>query len=396
MKILVGCDLGYQVTGPAPLILNIQPAETPRQRVLRETLTITPEGARTERWTVPGTGNRYLRIRAEAGMELLIHHEAEVELLPHVVDPGEVGQTAPADLPPEVLPHLWPSRFCESDRLERLALREFCDAPAGHARVTAVCNWVHDRIAYLRGASAPTTTATDTLLSGAGVCRDFAHLAVAAGLFAFARIAAEVTEGDTLAFDRDILLALRNPADLSDPIGPRWLEEAARDVTALGSHVILGYVTLAVVGFLLLSGRRASALFTALAIGGGMLVSSVLKIGFARPRPDLVPHAVEVYTASFPSGHAMLSAVAYLTLGALLMRVAPLGRTKFYVLAVAILTTLMVGISRVYLGVHWPTDVLAGWCGGAGWALLCWIVLNALQRRGAVEPKGTPEEPGTD
>ncbi|WP_342666333.1 phosphatase PAP2 family protein [Muricoccus aerilatus] len=220
-----------------------------------------------------------------------------------------------------------------------------------------------------------------------------AVLAVAAGLFGFAKLAAEVTEGDTLAFDRHILLTLRNPADLSDPVGPRWLEEAARDVTALGSHVILTYVTLAVVGFLLLSGRRASALFTALAIGGGMLVSSVLKIGFARPRPDLVPHAVEVYTASFPSGHAMLSAVAYLTLGALLMRVAPLGRTKFYVLAVAILTTLMVGISRVYLGVHWPTDVLAGWCGGAGWALLCWIVLNALQRRGAVEPKGTPEEP---
>ncbi|WP_043837088.1 transglutaminase domain-containing protein [Muricoccus aerilatus] len=179
MKILVGCDLGYQVTGPATLILNIQPAETPRQRIVRETLTITPEGARTESWTVPGTGNRYLRIHAEAGTELLIHHEAEVELLPHVVDPGEVGQTAPAELPPEALPHLWPSRFCESDRLERLALREFCDAPEGHARVTAVCNWVHDRITYLRGASAPTTTATDTLLSGAGVCRDFAHLAVA-------------------------------------------------------------------------------------------------------------------------------------------------------------------------------------------------------------------------
>ncbi|MFC0389561.1 transglutaminase domain-containing protein [Muricoccus vinaceus] len=179
MKILVGSDLGYQVNGPATLILNVQPAETPRQRILRETLTITPEGTRTEHWTVPATGNRYLRVHAQAGTSLHIHHEAEVELDAHVADPGEVTQLAPAELPPEVLPHLWPSRFCESDRLERLALREFCDAPPGHARVTAVCNWVHDRITYLRGASSPTTTATDTLLSGAGVCRDFAHLSVA-------------------------------------------------------------------------------------------------------------------------------------------------------------------------------------------------------------------------
>ena len=219
-------------------------------------------------------------------------------------------------------------------------------------------------------------------------------LAGAAGLLAFAMIASEVMEGDTLAFDRAILLALRNPADLGDPIGPRWLEEMARDVTALGSHVVLATITLTTVGFLVLSRRRASALFLGLAIGGGMLASSVLKIGFARPRPDLVPHAVEVYTASFPSGHAMLSATAYLTLGALLMRVAPLVRTKFYVLSVAVLVTLMVGVSRVYLGVHWPTDVLAGWCGGAAWALLCWMVLNWLQRRGAVEPKGVPEEEG--
>ena len=221
-----------------------------------------------------------------------------------------------------------------------------------------------------------------------------AVLAAAAGLLAFAKLAGEVLEGDTASFDRDVLLALRDPADISDPIGPRWLEEAARDVTALGSHVIVTYVTLAVVGFLVLSGRRAAALFVGLSVGGGALLSAGLKIGFARPRPDLVPHAVEVYTASFPSGHAMLSAVAYLTLGALLMRVAPLGRTKFYVLAVAVFTTLAVGFSRVYLGVHWPTDVLAGWCVGAGWALLCWIVLNWLQRRGAVEPKGEAEEDG--
>lgn len=222
-----------------------------------------------------------------------------------------------------------------------------------------------------------------------------ALLAVATGLFGFAKLAGEVVEGDTHAFDRAILLALRNPSDLSDPIGPGWFEEMARDVTALGSHAILGYITLATVGFMLLSGRRAGALFVTVAVGSGMLVSSVLKIGFARPRPDLVPHGAEVYTASFPSGHAMLSAVVYLTLGALLLRVEPLGRTRFYVLAVAVVTTLLVGASRVYLGVHWPTDVLAGWCGGAGWAFLCWLVMAWLQGRGKVEPQAEPGPPAS-
>jgi undecaprenyl-diphosphatase len=116
-----------------------------------------------------------------------------------------------------------------------------------------------------------------------------------------------------------------------------------------------------------------------------MLLSTALKLGFARPRPDLVPHGVRVYTASFPSGHAMLSAVTYLTLGALLARVQPQRRVKAFLLGLAIALTVLIGMSRVYLGVHWPSDVLAGWCGGAAWASLCWFVALQLQRRGEVE-----------
>ncbi|MFC7738625.1 transglutaminase family protein [Roseomonas sp. GCM10028921] len=179
MKIRLGCDLGYQVNAPTTFVLNIQPAETPRQRSLSETLTITPRGTPTETWTVPETSNRYLRLNVQPGTELLIHHEAEVELQAHVAGTSEVTQHSFAELPPEALPHLWPSRFCESDRLQRLAHREFSAMPAGHARVTAVCNWVNDRLTYLPGASGPTTTATETLLSGTGVCRDFAHLSIA-------------------------------------------------------------------------------------------------------------------------------------------------------------------------------------------------------------------------
>jgi undecaprenyl-diphosphatase len=220
-------------------------------------------------------------------------------------------------------------------------------------------------------------------------------LAVAAALLTFAGLAGEVLEGDTRAFDRTILLALRDPADLSDPIGPRWLEEVARDVTSLGGTAILTAFTLAVVGFLALAGKRAAAVLVAVSVGGGTALSSLLKVGFARPRPDLVPHAVEVYTASFPSGHAMLSAVTYLTLGALLIRVQPRRRVKVYIFALAVSTTLLVGASRVYLGVHWPTDVLAGWCVGAAWALLCWLVALRLQRTGQVETAASAEAVST-
>ena len=221
-----------------------------------------------------------------------------------------------------------------------------------------------------------------------------AMLAAAAGLFAFAELADAVVEGDTRAFDEFLLLGLRSPADPSDPLGPRWLEEMMRDFTALGGTGVLSAVTLAVVGFLFLTGKRHAAATVAVSVVGGLLLSQALKWGFARPRPDLVPHGQTVYTQSFPSGHAMLSAVVYLTLGALLARTQPRRRVKLYFLAVAGVLTVVVGVSRVYLGVHWPTDVLAGWTVGAGWALLCWLVMLWLQRRGQVEAEDTPDVEG--
>lgn len=215
-------------------------------------------------------------------------------------------------------------------------------------------------------------------------------LLAAAGGLAFAWLAGEVMEGETRRFDERLLMLFRSPGDPHDPIGPRWVEEMARDVTALGSGVVLTFVTLAVIGYLLLARKRGAALLVALSVGGGVLLSTALKFGFDRPRPDLVPHAVAVYTASFPSGHAMLSAASFLTLGALLMRVAARRRLKGYVMALAVLATVAVGISRVYLGVHWPTDVLAGWCAGAAWALLCWVIALRLQRTGQVETSAAP------
>jgi len=136
-----------------------------------------------------------------------------------------------------------------------------------------------------------------------------------------------------------------------------------------------------VIFYLLLAGEGKAALFIFAAVAGGQVLSSLLKLGVDRPRPDLVSHLAEVYTLSFPSGHAMLSAVTYLTLGSLLARVLPGRVLKTYVLAVAVIATLLVGISRVYLGVHWPSDVLAGWCAGSAWAMLCWLVSRRLLRQ---------------
>ncbi len=214
----------------------------------------------------------------------------------------------------------------------------------------------------------------------------FAVLAlIAAMLGIFGKIADEVMDGQTHAFDETILRALRNPGDLADPIGPAWLELAMRDLTSLGSFTVVALLTLVAIGYLVIDGKRAAALFVLVAIAGGVVLSEGLKHLFARPRPDLVAHLVEVQTASFPSGHAMLSAVTFLTLGALLAGTQGRRRLKAYVISVAIVLTLMTGASRVYLGVHWPTDVLAGWCAGAAWAMGCWLLATWLQSRGRIE-----------
>ena len=206
----------------------------------------------------------------------------------------------------------------------------------------------------------------------------------AGALFAFAKLGEEVVEGDTRAFDEYVLLALRTSGNPADPIGPRWFEEMMRDFTALGGTGVLLIVTLAVTGYLIIARKRSFALTVTVSVITGMLLSQTLKWGFARPRPDLVPALARVYTHSVPSGHAMVSAVVYLTLGVLLARTPIRTAIKAYLLFVAILLTLIVGISRVYLGVHWPSDVLAGWAGGAAWALLCWLATLWLQSRGKV------------
>ncbi len=208
---------------------------------------------------------------------------------------------------------------------------------------------------------------------------------VVCGVWAFGALLSEVLEGDTASFDQTVLLALRVPGDLSQPIGPPALEEFMRDMSGLGGVGVLSLITLASVVFLCVLRQLHSAVFLTVCVALGLLISTGFKMAVARPRPDLVPHGSFVNTASFPSGHSMMSAVVYLTLAVMLARTHEKLGVRMFLLTLAILLTLGVGVSRVYLGVHWPTDVLAGWALGASWAVLCAGVAVWLGRRGKIE-----------
>ena len=207
----------------------------------------------------------------------------------------------------------------------------------------------------------------------------------------FLEIAEAVREGG-MGFDERILLALREPGTRDDPIGPAWFENIWLNLTALGSGDVVTLFTLMVLGYLLILKEWRTALVFAVAMIGGALGGTVLKGVFDRPRPEVVQRMIEISSLSFPSGHSLISAVMYPTLGALTARLIPQKILKFYVAAIALTLMMLIGFSRVYLGVHYPSDVLAGWMLGLGWAIVCWLVMRALQRSRVVEPPGLPPE----
>ena len=198
----------------------------------------------------------------------------------------------------------------------------------------------------------------------------------------FCVIAVAISQNITMPFDRATLLMFRKPGMPAQALGPAWLTDAVRNITALGSYPLLVFFTLASAGYLFLDRKRNAAMFVLVAVGGGIALSQGLKFVFARPRPDVVPALADTFTSSFPSTHAVLSAVVYLTLGALLAQIeATTPAIKRYFLGLAVGLTFVIGITRVYLGVHYPTDVLAGWCIGAAWAIAAWTLALFLQRR---------------
>lgn len=212
-----------------------------------------------------------------------------------------------------------------------------------------------------------------------------ALIVVACGL-GFVTLSEEVFEGETRHIDEWLLRSLRRNDDPAVPIGPSWLREAGMDITALGSPAILVLMISAVLGLMQIRGKRREMALTIVISLSGSLFALLLKYLLGRDRPTVVPHLREVTTPSFPSGHAMVSAVVFMTLGILLTKIVEGRRAKLYCLAWALLLTILVGISRIYLGVHYPTDVVAGWLAGIGWALGCYAFLQMFDRMGSRKP----------
>jgi undecaprenyl-diphosphatase len=228
----------------------------------------------------------------------------------------------------------------------------------------------------------PWPIATLTWLGGHELAVMVGVTLVIAGVWLVIVLAGGVVDGRTSEIDMAILMALREGGDPNNPLGPPWVEEMMRDFTALGGTGLLTLIVGAIALYYVIQGRNREMLVLITAVAGAYLLSYVLKGLFDRPRPEFIPPSEYLYTASFPSGHALLAASTYLTLAGILAQLLPRRRLKAYVLILALFVVLLVGFSRLYLGVHWPSDVLAGWLIGSVWAIAWWLAVRWLRRRG--------------
>jgi undecaprenyl-diphosphatase len=205
-------------------------------------------------------------------------------------------------------------------------------------------------------------------------------LGIVAAVWGFLWLANAVRGGTVQEIDEAILLSLRQPGQVNTPRGPAWLHEIVRDITSLGGGAVITLTTLSVVGFLVLHRRYRSLVLLLIATVGGVAMETALKNLVGRGRPTVVPHLMTAYSLSFPSGHSMMSVVVYLTLAAILVPLLKNRLARIYIVAAALFVSMLIGVSRVYLGVHYPSDVLGGWLLGLAWATLCWMAESYILR----------------
>lgn len=221
-------------------------------------------------------------------------------------------------------------------------------------------------------------------------------LFIIGGTWIFIELADEVSEGSTQDFDQVVVHSLRDTEDLSKPIGPFWVKAFFSDITALGGGVVLSFLSLILaVYFFLIKNYRSLVLVLIAAMGGGA-IGFLLKEVFMRPRPDIIIRLTEATSYSFPSGHSMMSAVVYLSLAAILSRNLVQLKLRVFVISVALFLTFFIGVSRIYLGVHYPTDVLGGWSAGLAWASLCWFVAWYFEQKATRKLKKKTTETSMD
>ena len=177
MQIDIGCDLTYQVRTSAVFLFQIVAARNSHQQVLTEDLQLNPK-LTVERCQIGSEDNRLQRVVVEP-CEFNVSYRATVKLTHQTQNSNDIGESPISQTPPDVLTYLNPSRYCESDLLSRFAFEEFGMLYPGYSRVQAICNWVFEQLDYTPGSTSATTTAADVLLQRTGVCRDYAHLAIA-------------------------------------------------------------------------------------------------------------------------------------------------------------------------------------------------------------------------
>ena len=199
--------------------------------------------------------------------------------------------------------------------------------------------------------------------------------------FIFLKFCSEVMEGESHAFDQSVVMAFRDHTVPDRMLGKPWFAESMRDLTGLGGVTVLSLIITAVASYFLILKKYGQAAYVVASVVLGSVFVNLLKIGFDRPRPEIIPHGSFTYLPGFPSGHSMISAIVYLTLGAMLAAAHKGHAMRVYLMSVAVILTLLIGISRIYLGVHWPSDVLAGWLGGAAWASMVWILYTHANRK---------------
>lgn len=174
----VSCKLGYEIQTPSSLILKIAAAGTHRQQITGESLQVDPPGTAL-RWSEPeDSGYRSIRLESAPGL-LSLHYAATVILQPSIDDAPRLDEVEHGELPDHTLPYLNPSRYCEVDRLGRIAWNTFGHLTPGYSRVEAICDWVRSHVDYIAGSTDSSSSACDVLIQRAGVCRDFAHVAIA-------------------------------------------------------------------------------------------------------------------------------------------------------------------------------------------------------------------------
>lgn len=203
---------------------------------------------------------------------------------------------------------------------------------------------------------------------------------ILSGCWVYIELVGEVLSGGTQELDEWILRSLRKPGDLDTPIGPKWLTEVMRDITSLGSTVVLTLIVVAAAGYLLLINRYGICALLVIAASGAGGFSKFMKHFINRPRPDVVEHLTEVTSPSFPSGHSLASAAIFLTIGVVLAQVSEHWRVRIYFVFIAISSSILIGFSRMFLGVHYPSDVLAGLVLGYSWGLFCWLLAGRILR----------------